>query len=91
MADYTLYYWPIQFPWANSFGLFWLYVDCLLGRAGFDETLAQRVRKPGAPSWARIWAPVLTDQWPEHPPVPVPAILPTRWKKHGAFDRKFGA
>lgn len=82
MADYTLYYWPIQFR-----GQFVRAVLTQIGstwdEAGFDETLAQKTLEPKAQLVPHMGPPVLTDHSRDTHISQLPAILTYLGEKHG--------
>lgn len=85
MADYTLYYWPVQFR-----GQFVRAVLAFVGsswdEAGFDETLAQRAAEPNAQLVPHMGPPVLTDHSRDIHISQMPAILTYLGEKHAVLS-----
>jgi len=82
MADYTLYYWPIQFRGEFVRSVL-AYVEASWVEAGFDKTLAQRAAEPGAQLVPHMGPPVLTDHSCGIHLSQMPAILAYLGEKHG--------
>jgi len=82
MADYTLYYWPIQFRGEFVRSVL-AYVETSWTEAGFDEVLAQRAATPGVQLVPHMGPPVLTDHERNIHLSQMPAILAYLGEKHG--------
>jgi len=82
MADYTLYYWPIQFR-GEFVRAVLAYVDASWIEAGYEETLAQRTADSGAQLVPHMGPPVLTDHSRGVHLSQMPAILAYLGEKHG--------
>jgi glutathione S-transferase len=82
MADYTLYYWPIQFR-GQFVRAVLAHAGCSWEEAGFEETLAQRASEPREQLVAHMGPPVLTDHSCNIHISQMPAILAYLGEKHG--------
>lgn len=82
MADYTLYYWPVQFR-GQFVRAVLAYVGSSWDEAGFDETFAQRTSEPNAQLVPHMGPPVLTDHGRDFHISQMPAILTYLGEKHG--------
>jgi len=85
MADYTLYYWPIQFRGEFVRSVL-AYVEASWVEAGFDQTLAQRAADPDLQLVAHMGPPVLTDHDRNIHLSQMPAILAYLAEKHGLLS-----
>lgn len=82
MADYTLYYWPIQFR-GEFVRAVLAHVEASWIEAEFDEVLAQRAAAPGVQLVPHMGPPVLTDHSRNVHLSQMPAILAYLGEKHG--------
>ncbi len=82
MADYTLYYWPVQFR-GQFVRAVLAYVGSSWDEAGFDETFAQRASKPNAQLVPHMGPPVLTDHSRDIHISQMAAILTYLGEKYG--------
>jgi len=85
MADYTLYYWPIQFR-GQFVRAVLAYVGASWDEAGIDETTAQRASEPNAQLVPHMGPPVLTDHSHNTHISQMPAILAYLGEKHGLLS-----
>ena len=82
MADYTLYYWPIQFR-GQFVRAVLAHAGCAWEEAGYEETFAQRASDPRDQLVAHMGPPVLTDHDHDIHISQMPAILAYLGDKHG--------
>ncbi|MEM5492678.1 glutathione S-transferase [Hoeflea sp. AS16] len=85
MADYTLYYWPIQFR-GQFVRAVLAHAGCTWEEAGYEKTLAQRASEPDKQLIAHMGPPVLTDHSRNIHLSQMPAILAYLGDKHGLIS-----
>jgi len=85
MADYTLYYWPIQFR-GQFVRAVLAHVGASWQEAEFDEIAAQRMLEPSAQLIPHMGPPVLTDHSRDFHISQMPAVLTYLGEKHGLMS-----
>lgn len=81
MADYTLYYWPIQFR-GQFVRAVLAYAGASWDEVGFDEVIAQKSTEPSAQLIPHMGPPVLTDHSRDFSISQIAAVLTYLGEKH---------